>query len=296
MTAPPRTTSRPRCALAFSIAVTAAGCIPTPPAPPASDRAPAPGSTSSAGEILRIDFEKDPLGPYTMERLAAGGWGADSTWADGLDQGRAAVVAGDRGHALRVLYPKGSVGPSQGGAQFMLPLPGGHDALSCAYRVRFAPGFDFVRGGKLPGLVGGSHPTGGKPDDGGFSARLMWRRGGAVVQYVYHPRQTSKYGVDLPYQLDGEPVRFQPGIWHRVEHRVVMNTPGQADGVLQAWIDGRLALDARDRVWRLDATVHVDALYFSTFFGGDDPSWGAARDESVDFDDFVISTRAPGGG
>jgi hypothetical protein len=190
----------------------------------------------------------------------------------------------------------------------LVKLPGGHDDLYCAYRVRFAPGFDFVRGGKLPGMVGGSHPTGGRPADDGFSARLMWRPGGAAVQYVYSPHQTSTYGVDLPYLVSdhdgasppdspaptGVPARFQPGVWHRVEHRVVMNTPGQANGVLQAWIDGKLALDRRDRVWRLDAAIHVDALYFSTFFGGNDPSWGAARDETVDFDDFVISPHPIG--
>jgi hypothetical protein len=143
--------------------------------------------------------------------------------------------------------------------------------------------------------VGGTHPTGGKPDDGGFSARLMWRAGGAAVQYVYFPRQTTQYGVDLPYRPNGAPARFSPGVWHRVEHRVAMNTPGQANGILQAWIDGQLALDEHDRVWRLDAGVHVDALYFSTFFGGNDPSWGATRDETVDFDDFVVSTRPAGG-
>ena len=270
-----------------------AGCISTPPEAPGPAfpaSGPSPGGRAGGGEILRVDFEADPLGPYTPARLAAD-FGAVGTFHQGLVVGRAAVVAAERGMALRVLYPRGSVGPSQGGAQFFVGVAGEHDELYCSYRVRFAPGFDFVRGGKLPGLVGGSHPTGGKPADDGFSARLMWRPDGAVVQYVYHPRQTSTYGVDLPYLLDGAPARFSPGVWHRVEHRVVMNTPGQANGFLQAWIDGVLALDQRDRVWRLDAAVHVDALYFSTFFGGNDPSWGATRDEAIDFDDFVVSPR-----
>jgi hypothetical protein len=115
---------------------------------------------------------------------------------------------------------------------------------------------------------------------------MMWRAGGAPVQYVYHPHQTSTYGVDLPY----EGARFLPGVWHRVEHRIVMNSAGRSDGVLQGWFDGRLVLERRDMVWRLEASQHVDALYFSTFFGGNDPSWGARRDEVVDFDTFVVST------
>jgi hypothetical protein len=284
-------------------------CVPVPSGPSGAVPAPIlPTATPldvprspATDEILRVDFEKDALGAYTPDRLAAD-WGALSGWSEGLKEGRASIVATDRGRSLRILYPRGSVGPSAGGTQFLVKFPGDHNDLYCSYRVRFASSFDFVRGGKLPGLVGGSHPTGGRPADDGFSARLMWRSGGAAVQYVYYPRQTGTYGVDLPYmlsgsqwfgELSGTSARFQPGVWHRVVHRVVMNNPGQADGVLEAWFDGKPALDLRDRVWRLDPTIHVDALYFSTFFGGNDPSWGATRDETVDFDDFVISTHSP---
>jgi hypothetical protein len=278
----------------FPSLLAAAGCVPD--APAAVVTAPslaAPGTAArDEGELLHVDFDREPLGTVAAPRLAVFG---SVRWAQGLTEGRVRIVDTDRGRSLRVLYPKGSVGPREGGAQFFVPLPGAHDDLYCSYRVRFAEGFDFVRGGKLPGLTGGSHPTGGKPDDGGFSARLMWRAGGAAVQYVYYPRQSTTYGSDLPYLPSGAPARFSPGTWHRVEHRVAMNAPGQANGVLQAWIDGQLAIDARDRVWRLDGSVHVDALYFSTFFGGNDPSWGAARDETVDFDDFVVSTRPAGG-
>jgi hypothetical protein len=273
-----------------------AGCIVV-DAPPTAAMSATPGSgplPPTTGAIVHVDFESDPLGPYTPARLAAD-WGGEGGRSMGLTEGRASVVATDRGRSLRVLYPRGSLGPSQGGAQFLVALPGAHDELYCSYRVRFASGFDFVRGGKLPGLVGGSHPTGGRPADDGFSARLMWRPGGAAVQYVYYPGQSTTYGVDLAYvSPSGAPDRFQPGTWHLVEHRIVMNSPGQANGVLQAWFDGHLALDAHDRVWRLDGTVHVDALYFSTFFGGNDPSWAAARDEVVDFDDFVIMVHRAG--
>jgi hypothetical protein len=238
--------------------------------------------------LLRVDFERDPLGAYTPAQLAAD-WGTVEGWSNGLGNGRASIVDTDHQRSLRILYPSGAVGPTDGGAQFLVKLTRADDDLYCSYRVRFGPGFNFVRGGKLPGLVGGSRPTGGKPRNDGFSARLMWRAGGAAVQYVYYPNQTSTYGVDLQYLR-----RFQPGVWHRVEHRVVMNTPGQANGVLQAWFDGQLVLDLHDRVWRLDASVHVDALYFSTFFGGNDASFAPTRDESIDFDDFIVSTQPIG--
>ncbi len=251
-------------------------------------RAAAASPARRDAQILHVDFDQDPLGAYTAAQLASD-WGTVEAWSNGLGNGRASIVASDHQQSLRILYPSGAVGPTAGGAQFLVKLPHAYDDLYCSYRVRFGPGFDFVRGGKLPGLVGGSRPTGGKPRNDGFSARLMWREGGAAVQYVYYPNQTSTYGVDLKYLR-----RFQPGVWHRVEHRVVMNTPGQANGVLQAWFDGQLVLDLHDRVWRLDASVHVDALYFSTFFGGNDASFAPTRDESIDFDDFVVSTRPIG--
>jgi hypothetical protein len=297
------TSARP---LVVGVCFACAACLPStapgeasvPPRPTRSAAPPLVPAPSHA--LLRVDFEKDPLGLYTTDRLRED-WGGLAFGSQGLREGRASIVRTEGGQSLRVVYPKGSVGPSEGGAQFFVKLPGDHDDLTCSYRVRFGEGFDFVRGGKLPGLVGGSHPTGGHPADDGFSARLMWRAGGAVVQYVYFPRQTTTYGVDLPYVRSGSRVvgdptdaafRFQPGVWHTVVHRLVMNSPGQSNGILQAWFDGKLALDLRDRVWRLDATVHVDSLYFSTFFGGNDPSWGATRDEAVDFDDFVVSVSA----
>ena len=52
-----------------------------------------------------------------------------------------------------------------------------------SYEMAFEEGFDWVKGGKLPGLRGGLNSTGcsgGKLASGMdcFSARLMWRRNG----------------------------------------------------------------------------------------------------------------------
>jgi len=32
----------------------------------------------------------------------------------------------------------------------------------------------------------------------------------------------------------------------------------------------------------------IDALYFSTFFGGSDKSWATRKDETITFDDFHL--------
>ena len=66
------------------------------------------------------------------------------------------------------------------------------------YRIRFDGNFPWTRGGKIPGLGGGTAPTGCVTTTGaGFSARMMWRGGGELVGYVYDNDQSSDCGNTL---------------------------------------------------------------------------------------------------
>jgi hypothetical protein len=226
--------------------------------------------------------------------MVAEDFGGTPTWNNGLDEGRATIVEERGARFLRVTYPAGQFGPSDAGVQFVVPLAQGHDEVFLSYRVRFGEGFQFVKGGKLPGMVGGTRPTGCLKDlsevEGGFSARMMWRRNGAVVQLMYTSALANLCGDDFPYTVGGRAGSFVPGEWQQVRHRLRMNTPGQSDGVVQAWLDGSLALDRHDVAFRGSAyNFLVDAIYFSTFFGGSDATWAPTSDQTVDYDDFVIS-------
>lgn len=251
------------------------------------------GSGGSAGEVvLKVDFEPAPLGPYTKSAMDLEWKGLK--WAQGLTEGRVDIVDGPEAHSgksLRVLYPKGSVGPGEGGAQWLVNLPKSFDELYVSYWVKFGTGFDFVKGGKIPGLGGGQNNTGGTKPDGtdGWSGRMMWRTGGGAVQYLYHPDQPTVYGEDLFYDLGGQRL-FAPGQWVQVEHHFVMNTPGQHDGVVEAWWNGTKALERKNIRFRDVSTFAIDVFYFSTFFGGSGVDWAATKDEHTYFDDFVIST------
>jgi hypothetical protein len=246
--------------------------------------------------VMHADFEARSAGPYTMDMVAAD-FGGMATWNNGLDEGRATVVEEAGARFLRVTYPAGQYGPNAGGVQFMVPLTGSHDELTLSYRLRFAADFQFIKGGKLPGLVGGTAPTGCGLDpatmSGGFSARMMWRGGGAAVQLMYTADMVNTCGDDLPYAVcGGAAARFVTGRWLRVVHHLRMNAPGQPDGMLEAWLDGALALSRRDVRYRgPDATFSIDTLYFSTFFGGSDASWAPTTDQVIDFDDFIVSTE-----
>ena len=59
----------------------------------------------------------------------------------------------NNGNFLQVKYTANKAGPGAG-AQFPFLIEGNHEELYLSYKVKFAPGFDFVLGGKLPGLCG----------------------------------------------------------------------------------------------------------------------------------------------
>jgi len=223
-------------------------------------------------------------------------WDADSKFVFG--EGNVEVVADSRfGKVLRVHYPAGSSsstfareGHPLGGAEFKARLPGGSESQSIfvSYWLRFAPGFPWVRGGKLPGVCGGACPTGGALVTGydGWSVRIMWRRGGAGEQYAYIlPPQA--YGT----QLGLGSWTFTPGAWHRIAEELILNVDGRPNGGSRVWYDtdpsAAPTFEATGLTFRRDATP-ASTLLFSTFFGGHDASWATPIDTYVDFAAFVV--------
>lgn len=94
--------------------------------------------------------------------------------------------------ALQLFYPKGSINPGNnaapnGGADFYaspLDLSDSRN-VSMEYSVFFPEGFQWVKGGKLPGLYGGRPGcSGGDAAEDCFSTRLMWRAGGVGELYL----------------------------------------------------------------------------------------------------------------
>lgn len=250
------------------------------------------------------DFEDDAVGNYSAATLSAD-WNSPS-FSNGVDEGRVSIVDDGSGKALAVTYPAGKFGSGDDdtGAQWKLDFDQGYEAVQLEYRVKFGAGFDFVRGGKLPGLIGGEGNVGGNAPDGtdGFSARMMWRTDGSsgsnltpdksnIVQYVYHPDQPGTFGEDFRWD-DGpssEWTEFESDRWYSLRHLVVMNTPGQNDGVIKAWLDGEQVLSVDNIRFRDVASLQIDQMYFSTFFGGGSSDWATSKDEIAFFDDFRIT-------
>ena len=88
---------------------------------------------------------------------------------------------------LQVTYPQGSFSHDTGGVQLYTLWNttdgSSFNSMMVTYEVAFDAGFDWVKGGKLPGLRGGLNSSGcsGGNESNGldcFSSRIMWRTGG----------------------------------------------------------------------------------------------------------------------
>ena len=267
------------------------------------------GTSTPAQMIYENNFDDDPVGIYTEDNLDAD-WNTP-VFSNGVEVGeqRVSIVDGNNafeGRSLAVLYPEGEHSPRETGAQWQLDFEG-HEDVTVEYRVKFGDGFDFVRGGKLPGLAGGEANTGGNIPDGtdGFSARMHWRTDGSsgsdltpdmanITQYMYHPDADNGDDFNWDDGPSGQWERFESGRWYHFKHRVKMNTPGQNgqpglnDGIVQAWLDGEMVLDRTDVRYRDVDSLKIDVFYFSTFFGGSGSRWDTTADETIFFDDFKI--------
>jgi hypothetical protein len=246
--------------------------------------APAPAWTA-------LDFGKEP-GPYTVAAWKAGWPGCE--YEDGVKEGRFAIVVTDGVPWLRTTYPKGSYRPDDGGGGWRYPLPkvkADNPAAEVQYTVLFEEDFDFVKGGKLPGLCGGPKTiTGGDAVSGkeGWSARVMWRKEGRGQAYVYHMNQPEKYGDEFDFP---KTFRFALGVPSTIRLRVTMNTPGQRDGTLRVWVQDELLVEKTDMEWRAVPEIGVDSILFNTFHGGNDSEWAPSRDCHARFSGFAWRTE-----
>ncbi len=271
----------------------------------------APAAQSLQAQVIfENNFDAQPSGVYTEQHLADQ-WN-QPTFDNGVREGRVSIVNGDQafgqsGASMAVSYPAGQHGTKGTGAQWILRLNAQYEEATLRYRVKFRQGFDFVRGGKLPGLAGGTAPTGSAPSDGvnGWTGRLMWRTefngvSGQPAQLTSNAISYAKYATsgfagdgrqeDKRYftEADDSRVVWQSGVWYEIVQYVKMNTPGQADGIIRVSVDGRQVYNQTDALIRRDASLKIDSMYFSTFFGGNE-DWKTSKDEVVYFDDFEIS-------
>lgn len=284
---------------------------PRPPRQPS----PSPGPSTPAGSPPPGGATAGWSGQFTGYAgpgwQRAWGYTTQSSWGQAQLTAVADPSAPGGGLALRVAYGRGSSAnscadcPGPGGGQFYTSFASaGQPALAAAsvlylrYYVKFPAGFDFGRGGKLPGLYGGppGQESGGHHGQA-FSTRYMWRDHqvagslgtcsssvACAEVYLYTPQLSAGYGRDIggSWNWQGD------GHWHMIEQRV-----DRASGDITVWYDGAPVMSAGGVLGGAGG-IPFSGVLFSTFFGGHDTSWGPSVNEYADFADFAVSTSPIG--
>jgi len=185
--------------------------------------------------------------------------------------------------------------------------------VSYGYKVKFSSGFEYNKGGKLPGLFGGTSLdvadtcSGGQHAEGCFSTRMMWRPDGQGELYMYIPpdlnranlcgphgtsdcRAPSSNGLTYGASVGTGNFNFTSGAWTDVRQVVHLNTPGQTDGWAAVYVNG-----ATDPAIYIDQISYgsADDTYFygtqvQTFFGGHDPTWASPQAQDIWFSEFTV--------
>lgn len=193
-----------------------------------------------------------------------------------------------RNHFMRWHFPRGSVGPEQGGGQWFTKF-GELQEVYLSYNIRFKPGFDWVISGKLPGLRGGPRWSGAGPPSrkDGFVALLMWNKEGILKFYYYHHNQTHEYGDMKSWNHT-----IETGKWFNITIRVVINTlnkeSGNPDGIMEGFINGRLVSQVTGLKLRDISCIHVDQIFMTSSFGGVGNQFAAKNNEWIDIDDVIV--------
>ncbi len=145
-----------------------------------------------------------------------------------------------------------------------------------SYNVWIPEGFRLGEGGILPGLASeaqGQDETSSaseaqKSDANAatgdasalsklppFSLRPEWRADGTLML-----RPVVNVGNIGGILVDPAMATLKPGQWTRIEQEVVLNSPGNTDGVLRAWVNGRLAFETSNVGFRRDEIQSFQAV------------------------------------
>lgn len=215
----------------------------------------------------------------------------------GIDENVTLVSPSDApaSFVMAVRLPAGSINPNNktaplGGMGFRWRPEGVAAEAAClAYHVFLPADFEFNKGGKLPGLFGGTAPAGGKDVDGfdGFSARLMWRANGRGEVYAYIPGKPDGRGESI----DRGAWVFPRGRWVRIEEEIVLNVPGEANGELRVYVDGQLSLSRTNIRFRSARDLRINGVMADIFYGGKGKDWAAPKDTAILLSPFDLRWR-----
>ncbi|KAJ7017896.1 polysaccharide lyase family 14 protein [Mycena alexandri] len=237
--------------------------------------------------------------------------------------------------AWEAFYPKGSINPSapipggfgfyvSGPTDFATKLQSGATHVILSYRMTLQNDWEWVKGGKLPGIFGGEGDssyacTGGRQQERSkcFNVRPMWRSKGVGELYTYIPMTptnrerllavppSSKENADYGFSVGRNAFNLNMAIgkWVSLAFRVKLNSIGSEDGAifscpssyclsskfylgeLELWVDGKSVISATGLTLRDSESSRIKGAHFQTFFGGHQDDWASPKDQRAWFAD-----------
>ena len=200
--------------------------------------------------------------------------------------------------ALEVRMPKGSLNPRLGlsgndgvmggmGFKWRPVIPQTAQSACLTYKVWLPKGFNFASGGILPGLFGGAAPQhdGYQEPGTGFSTHLLWEPKGRANVRAFTADMARKSGA----RIDLGSRTLPTGRWVELAQEVKLNTPGQKNGELRVWIDGELAANAKDLVFRDTSDMVVGGVLGDVFYRGDKLRMAAPNDTYLRITPFELN-------
>ncbi len=267
-----------------------------------------PGSLPAAQNGIAHAYEGDAgLGghPDVFEHTTFG----DASWSDvyrNADSATLELVSSGAGfeqldgQALKVTVPAGDNSGAGFAFKFEEQTGAEPEEIYFRYYIRIDDSWSPTYGGKFPGISGtyGVAGWGGRPSNGtnGWSARGGFHPtipGDAnpladtvpVGHYVYHADQGTQWGDNVLWQ-DGYLGYLEKDRWYSIEQHLVLNSPGVNDGILETWVDGRLAYRETDWRWRDTSDLKIEQIWMNVYHGGT-----AVPDEDISLyiDNIVIA-------
>lgn len=196
------------------------------------------------------------------------------------DAGRSFIPL--KGKALRAKIPEGRNSSMSVIYKFADKIGQEPEEIYFRYYLRFADDWNqTVYGGKLPGISGtyGQAGWGGRKPDGtdGWSARGTYYLSISgdnplsgthpIGTYCYYADQPGTYGDTWAWTKEYKGFLLK-NRWYSIEQYAKMNTPGQHDGILRAWVDGRPAFEKTDIMFRTVDTLKIEQIWMNLYHGG----------------------------
>jgi hypothetical protein len=188
--------------------------------------------------------------------------------------------------ALRVSLHGGASVAAGGGMSFpWQPRAVRNETAAClSYEVFLHGDLEYQGGGTLPGLRGMDQSM-QTPES--FTANLAWKQDGQPGVSL----SLKGEGEAQHLRIDNDSLNIAKGRWIKVDEEVILNAPGQDNGVLRVWVDGALAIDRTDLSYRSKPEVTIAGVSADVRYGREDANAAPSADTKIWISPFEISWR-----